>query len=73
MFSSVMPSCCRSPVSRKVAAVLCTEECVLALLRMHQLPRGGQVSKTKTADEILKSLADYLTKLRPNKTLNEQD
>jgi len=28
---------------------------------------------TKTADEILNSLADYLTKLRPSQTLNEQD
>jgi len=28
---------------------------------------------TKTADEILSSLADYLTKLRPNQTLNKQD
>ena len=27
---------------------------------------------TKTADEILNSLADYLTKLRPSQTLNEQ-
>jgi hypothetical protein len=28
---------------------------------------------TKTADEILNSLADYLAKLRPSHTLNEQD
>jgi hypothetical protein len=27
---------------------------------------------TKTADEILNSLADYLTKLRPSQTPNEQ-
>jgi len=30
-------------------------------------------SWTKTADEILNSLADYLTKLRPSHALNEQD
>jgi len=28
---------------------------------------------TKTADEILTSLADYLAKLSPSHTLNEQD